>query len=211
MNLLLKGSEFQKGQRGGLRRKVGGHGEVQSSGGKGGCTVSHDQGPGVRRLVQGFREVGTWRMNRSIPGEQGQGLGVGKVDEDSTRGKSLCEGPFIHSTNTYQGFLRDGNGFPHLGFISERRMFPALRELTFFFFFFFFSSFHFFDRLWHMEFLGQGSDPSHSLDLSHSCDNPGSLTPCAGDRTCHPARQRHCQSCCTTAGTLRVTLKKNSV
>ena len=107
-------------------------------------------------------------MNRSIPGEQGQGLGVGKVDEDSTRGKSLCEGPFIHSTNTYQGFLRDGNGFPHLGFISERRMFPALRELTFFFFFFFFfSSFHFFDRLWHMEFLGQGSDPSHSLDLSH--------------------------------------------
>ena len=32
---------------------------------------------------------------------------------------------------------------------------------------------------WHMKFLGQGSDPSHSDNLSCSCCNTGSLTPCA--------------------------------
>ena len=26
--------------------------------------------------------------------------------------------------------------------------------------------------LWHMEFPGQGSDLSHSLEVSHSCGNP---------------------------------------
>ena len=31
----------------------------------------------------------------------------------------------------------------------------------------------------HMEFLGQGSDPSHSQDLSCSCSNDRSLTHCA--------------------------------
>ena len=31
-----------------------------------------------------------------------------------------------------------------------------------------------------MELPGQGSDLSHSRDLSHSCDNDGSLTHCAG-------------------------------
>ena len=31
-----------------------------------------------------------------------------------------------------------------------------------------------------MEFLGQGSDLSHSLDLSCGCGNSGSLTHCAG-------------------------------
>ena len=30
-----------------------------------------------------------------------------------------------------------------------------------------------------MEFLGQGPDPSHSCDLSHSCSNARSLTHCA--------------------------------
>ena len=29
------------------------------------------------------------------------------------------------------------------------------------------------------EFLGQGSDPSYSCDLSHTCGNTGSLTHCA--------------------------------
>ena len=33
---------------------------------------------------------------------------------------------------------------------------------------------------WHMELPGQGSDPSHSFDLNHSCDNARSLTHCAG-------------------------------
>ena len=34
----------------------------------------------------------------------------------------------------------------------------------------------------HMEFMGQGSDPSHSHDLSHSCSNAGSLTHCGRPR-----------------------------
>ena len=32
---------------------------------------------------------------------------------------------------------------------------------------------------WHMGFLSQGSDPSHSCDLHHSCSNAGALTHCA--------------------------------
>ena len=47
------------------------------------------------------------------------------------------------------------------------------RPLSFFFFFFFLAA------PWHMEFLGQGSDLSHSCDLSCSCSNAGSLTHCA--------------------------------
>ena len=31
-----------------------------------------------------------------------------------------------------------------------------------------------------MELLGQGSDPSHSCDLSHRCSNAEPLTNCAG-------------------------------
>ena len=42
---------------------------------------------------------------------------------------------------------------------------------------------------WHMEFLDQGSDPSHSCDLSHSCSNAGSLTHCARPGL-EPASQR---------------------
>ena len=33
----------------------------------------------------------------------------------------------------------------------------------------------------HMDLLGQGSDLSHSCNLSHSCGNAGSLTHCARD------------------------------
>ena len=33
---------------------------------------------------------------------------------------------------------------------------------------------------WHMELLGQESDPSHSIHLRCSCDNIKSLTNCAG-------------------------------
>ena len=36
-------------------------------------------------------------------------------------------------------------------------------------------SFHFLGVLWHMEFLGQGSDLSCSCDLSHSYGSVGSL------------------------------------
>ena len=32
---------------------------------------------------------------------------------------------------------------------------------------------------WHVEFLGQGLNPSCSFDLCHSCGNIGSLTCCA--------------------------------
>ena len=46
--------------------------------------------------------------------------------------------------------------------------------------FFFFS---FLVTLWHMEFLGQGSDLSHSYDPSRSCGNAGSLIHCAGPET----------------------------
>ena len=34
--------------------------------------------------------------------------------------------------------------------------------------------------LWHTEFLGQGSHPSHSHDLNCSCSNAESLIHCAG-------------------------------
>ena len=34
--------------------------------------------------------------------------------------------------------------------------------------------------LQHMDFLGLGSDPSHSHDLSWNCNNTTSLTHCAG-------------------------------
>ena len=56
---------------------------------------------------------------------------------------------------------------------------------------------------WHMEFSGQGSDPSCSGDLLHSCSNARSLnTLCqAEDRTCVLVLQRCGQSRCTTAGT----------
>ena len=38
---------------------------------------------------------------------------------------------------------------------------------------------YFLATLQHTEFLGQGSDPSCSCNLSHSCGNAGSLTHCA--------------------------------
>ena len=48
------------------------------------------------------------------------------------------------------------------------------RQKFFFFFFFLFLA-----APWHLEFLGQGSDRSHSCDLSHSGGNARSLTHCA--------------------------------
>ena len=42
----------------------------------------------------------------------------------------------------------------------------------------FFPSFLFWAALWHMEFLGKGSDPSHSFNLHLSFNNTRSLTPC---------------------------------
>ena len=67
--------------------------------------------------------------------------------------------------------------------------------------FFFFPPF--LAALWHMEFLGQGSDPSQSCDLHHSYSTPDPLTHCAGlgNRTCVLAPQRCHQSHCATLGT----------
>ena len=46
--------------------------------------------------------------------------------------------------------------------------------------FLFFWFFPFLVTWWHVEFLGQELNPSHSCDLSHSCSNAGSLTYWAG-------------------------------
>ena len=54
--------------------------------------------------------------------------------------------------------------------------------LGFFCCFFLLVFFFFFAALKYTEFPGQGSDPSHSFDLSHSCGYTGPLTHCAGLR-----------------------------
>ena len=58
---------------------------------------------------------------------------------------------------------------------------------------------------WHMEFLGQGSDLSHSFDLhcSCGCGNTRSFNPLchARDQTCVLVLERCYHSHCTTAGT----------
>ena len=53
--------------------------------------------------------------------------------------------------------------------------------------------FSFSAALRHMEFPGQGSDPSYSCNLRHSCGHAGSFNPLcwAGDRTCVLVLQRH--------------------
>ena len=49
----------------------------------------------------------------------------------------------------------------------------------------------------HLAFPGQGSDPSDSWSLHHSCGDAKSLTHCAGwDWTCVPALQRCSRSLC---------------
>ena len=60
--------------------------------------------------------------------------------------------------------------------------------------------------LWHMEFPGQGSDPIQSGDPHRSCSNTGSLTHWTrlGIEPCILALQRHCRSCCATAGTPKI-------
>ena len=67
----------------------------------------------------------------------------------------------------------------------------------------FFPFFFFLATLWHMEFLGQGSDQSCSCDLCHIYGSVGSLTHCvaARDQTCILELHRRCQACCPTAGT----------
>ena len=74
--------------------------------------------------------------------------------------------------------------------------------LFFLSFFFFFFCFSFLATLWHMEFPGQGSAPSHTWDLHHTCSYVGILNPLCqtGDWTCVPALLRQCWSCCATAG-----------
>ena len=51
--------------------------------------------------------------------------------------------------------------------------------------------FFFLTAPWHAEFLGQGSDLSHSQGLSLTCGNNGSVT-------CVPVLPRGCQSYCAT-------------
>ena len=58
---------------------------------------------------------------------------------------------------------------------------------------------------WYMEFLGQGSDRSHSCDLSHSCSNARSSRHCAGPGM-EPASQhsKMPQIHCATAWTSQI-------
>ena len=55
---------------------------------------------------------------------------------------------------------------------------------------------------WHLEFLGQGLDPSCIWDLCYSCCNARSFNPLcrAGDWTCALMLSRCRQSCCAIAG-----------
>ena len=71
------------------------------------------------------------------------------------------------------------------------------RTLLFYLLFFFFLAY---PR--HVEFLGQGSDLSHSCNLWHSCSNVRSFNSLhqAGDRICVLVQQRHSRSCWATAG-----------
>ena len=50
--------------------------------------------------------------------------------------------------------------------------------------------FFFLATLWHTEFQGRGSDPSHSCNLCHNCGNTGSFNPLCQDR------KRTCNLCC---------------
>ena len=63
--------------------------------------------------------------------------------------------------------------------------------------------FSFLATLPHMAFLGQGSDPRCSFDLSHSCAIAGSLTHCAGPgiEPTTQYSQNTTDHCCATAGT----------
>ena len=77
--------------------------------------------------------------------------------------------------------------------------FLFFNELIYFYFYFF----SFLAALWHMEFLGQGSNLSWSCDLYHSCGNARSLTHCAGPgiEPMSLLLQRHHRSHCATVGT----------
>ena len=64
-----------------------------------------------------------------------------------------------------------------------------------------------------MEFLGQGSDPSHSCDLCHSYGNAGSFNPLcwAQGQTCALVLQGCRQSHCATGGTPHRSFLKTDV
>ena len=68
----------------------------------------------------------------------------------------------------------------------------VLNQLVIEFLYFFFFSFFFGATQQHMELQSQGSDPSHSCELSRSCANTGPLIHC--DRTCIPRLER-CHPC----------------
>ena len=72
-----------------------------------------------------------------------------------------------------------------------------LQSVTVLLFFFFFS---FCFLFWHMEFPGQGLDPSHRCNLCYSHGNAKSFNPLfrARDWTCVLTLQRCCQSHCAT-------------
>lgn len=68
----------------------------------------------------------------------------------------------------------------------------------------FLTFFSFLGALWHMEFLGQESDPSQSVTYSTAAAALDPLTQGGGpgNLTCILALRRPLTSCCTTAGTL---------
>ena len=61
-----------------------------------------------------------------------------------------------------------------------RNSVPGTRGRNQYIFLFFLFFFSFLAAPRHMELPGQGSDPSHSHNQSHSCGNTGSFTHCAG-------------------------------
>ena len=69
---------------------------------------------------------------------------------------------------------------------------PLISPMPVGFLMFFFYSFSFFGHPQHMEFPGQGSDPSCSCNLYHSCGSAGSFN-CAGPRI------KPVSWCCTDA------------
>ena len=76
-------------------------------------------------------------------------------------------------------------------------------------FVFLFSFFLFLAAAQHiMELPGQGSYPSHSRNLSHSCSNARSLTHRTRDPAHLPVLPRHCQPPFATAGASKISILK---
>ena len=89
-------------------------------------------------------------------------------------------------------------------------LFPRTSPLNYVLLIYTYFFFPFSDILWHMKFLGQGSDSSHSCNLNHSCGNTRFFNPpCWARIELASWHQRHCWSCCTTEGTLILIFNQN--